>query len=163
MNRLEGGTRTNYLDNPRSWKNRYAPNCEPYDLYLETLYFVLMTASTVGFGDMVPDTIAEYILTILLMNFGTTTYSLICGSIINAIRDETTKAYRFSTMQVGETGEKKFHQAPDRRARDSGGPQGEAAQEHRNRDRLGRSQLGKGVPKKAADTAAQSAIPPPPP
>jgi len=55
------------------------------------MYFVLVTASTVGFGDMVPETTVEYILTIVLMHLGVIAYSLVCGSIINAIRDENTK------------------------------------------------------------------------
>ena len=52
-----------------------------------------MTASSVGFGDMVPRSGTEYVVTIVLMHFGVIAYSLICGSIINAIRDETTKMY----------------------------------------------------------------------
>lgn len=36
---------------------------------------------------MVPATPSEYIVTILLMHLGVIAYSLICGTIINLIRD----------------------------------------------------------------------------
>lgn len=78
-------------DNPLNWRSRYLPGSSLGEFYLQAMYFVLVTASTVGFGDMVPDTLFEYLITITLMHFGVIAYSLICGSIINAIRDEATR------------------------------------------------------------------------
>ena len=51
------------------------------DLYLASLYFIITTLSTVGFGDIVPVNDTERALCIVIMIVGVFFYSYTIGSI----------------------------------------------------------------------------------
>lgn len=50
-------------------------------IYLYAIYYVFTTLTTVGYGDIVPTTIAEKIFAIMLMGFGIGFYSLLIGNL----------------------------------------------------------------------------------
>ncbi|OMJ95537.1 hypothetical protein SteCoe_1141 [Stentor coeruleus] len=51
------------------------------DVYLYAIYYVFTTLTTIGYGDIVPVTIAEKIFAIMLMGFGISFYSLLIGNL----------------------------------------------------------------------------------
>ena len=56
-------------------------NHNPFDNYLLSIYYIITTFSTVGYGDITPVNVAEYIYTIWLMFFGVGFYSYFIGKL----------------------------------------------------------------------------------
>ena len=68
------------------WQNswRYAEPYsyyEPIDLYITSLYYVITTMSTVGYGDISGSTTTERIFCIMLMLTGVIAFNLISGAL----------------------------------------------------------------------------------
>ena len=72
------------LDNfgPHTWVTRYnLQDSDKETIYLRALYFTITILTTVGFGDITPDTYSEMILCIAWMVLGIAFYSTIVSSI----------------------------------------------------------------------------------
>jgi hypothetical protein len=54
-----------------------------FDKLTASLYFVYTTLSTTGYGDIVPATSTEFLLTFIFMSAGVTFYSLVYSTIIS--------------------------------------------------------------------------------
>jgi hypothetical protein len=55
------------------------------NIFLASLYFIIVTITTVGYGDITGDTIPEIIFQVLLLIIGTIAYSFIISYISNYI------------------------------------------------------------------------------
>ena len=53
--------------------------------YVACLYFALMTLTTVGYGDIAPNTFVEMLFTCFVMIIGTFVYVALVGFFTNAI------------------------------------------------------------------------------
>ena len=73
--------------NPDSWllKPEVAGLSEN-ELYLASIYFVMQTIATIGFGDILPVTMTERIYTLLLLLIGVGFYSYIVGNLSNIFK-----------------------------------------------------------------------------
>ncbi|MCB8815117.1 potassium channel protein [Desulfosporosinus shakirovi] len=60
---------------------------ETFETWFNSLYFVLTTMSTVGYGDYSPNTFPGKVLTIFIYVFGIGLLSLVIGKIIDAVAD----------------------------------------------------------------------------
>lgn len=49
------------------------------EIYLASMYYVLATTTTVGYGDITSDTVLEKIMTLIIMLFGVLTFSFFIG------------------------------------------------------------------------------------
>lgn len=56
------------------------------ELYLASIYFVMQTIATIGFGDIVPVTMPERIYTLFLLLLGVGFYSYIVGNLSNIFK-----------------------------------------------------------------------------
>ena len=56
------------------------------EIYLASIYFVMQTIATIGFGDIVPVTMTERIYTLLLLLIGVGFYSYIVGNLSNIFK-----------------------------------------------------------------------------
>lgn len=73
--------------NNETWLIRYnTDSMSNGDLYLMSIYFVMQTIATIGFGDIVPLTIIERIYALLLMIIGVGFYSYIVGNLSNIVK-----------------------------------------------------------------------------
>eukprot|EP00873_Tetraselmis_striata_P023243 jgi/Tetstr1/443507/TSEL_031511.t1 len=70
-----------------------------FDLYVGSLYWAVMTVSTIGYGDVLPSTSLERVFVILAMLTGAFAYGYIIGAVsgIVATRDAKKNAF-YSTM-----------------------------------------------------------------
>lgn len=69
-----------------SWMwNSYYNEMEDMDLYVTSLYFIVTTTSTVGYGDMSASTLIERIFCILIMLAGVTSFTFISGSLSSVL------------------------------------------------------------------------------
>jgi hypothetical protein len=71
----------------------------PFDLYIGSLYWSVMTVSTIGYGDVLPVTTPERVFVILAMLMGAFAYGYIIGAVsgIVSTRDAKKNAF-YSTM-----------------------------------------------------------------
>ncbi|OMJ80534.1 hypothetical protein SteCoe_19174 [Stentor coeruleus] len=73
--------------NNETWLIRYNTDfLSNGDLYLMSIYFVMQTIATIGFGDIVPFTIIERVYALLLMIIGVGFYSYIVGNLSNIVK-----------------------------------------------------------------------------
>ena len=66
-----------------------------YSIYLIALYFVIVTITTVGYGDIAGDSVSEIIFQILLLIVGTISYSFIISFISNYIVKSNQKSMTY--------------------------------------------------------------------
>lgn len=68
----------------------------PTSVYAVTLYWAVMTISSIGTGDIIPRTLAERVMAIVCMGIGGTVYVYVIGSVcsIVASMDRATNHYR---------------------------------------------------------------------
>lgn len=87
---------------PENWVFRYGllDSTLP-DLYLFSIYFVMQTISTIGFGDIVPVTIYERIYTLFLMFIGIGFYSYIVGNLYNILKTIDSYEIKNKNMLAG--------------------------------------------------------------
>jgi len=70
-------------ENVDSWLFRYHYDSEaPIDRFVASLYYVYTTVSTTGYGDIVPGTSTEYLVTLIFMGAGVSFHSLIYTRIM---------------------------------------------------------------------------------
>ncbi|AFQ45029.1 Kef-type K+ ransport system, predicted NAD-binding component [Desulfosporosinus meridiei DSM 13257] len=65
----------------------YMIEAETFETWFNSLYFVLTTMATVGYGDYSPSTFPGKVLTIFIYVFGIGLLSLVIGKIIDAVAD----------------------------------------------------------------------------
>jgi len=71
------------ITNPDNWIDSYHYRGEQvFDRYCASLYYVYTTMSTTGYGDIIPKTFEEGLLTIILIFSGVTFYSLIYSQML---------------------------------------------------------------------------------
>jgi len=63
---------------------------EVADQYVMSLYFIVTTISTVGFGDISGTTMVERIVVIFLMLFGVTFFTFMSGALASIISNYDT-------------------------------------------------------------------------
>jgi hypothetical protein len=69
-----------------SWAVRAGiENADSFTQYLRSLYWAIVTMTTVGYGDITPLRNTEYILTIFVILLGATTYAFMIGNIASLI------------------------------------------------------------------------------
>ncbi|OMJ92857.1 hypothetical protein SteCoe_4307 [Stentor coeruleus] len=69
-----------------SWRERYRINdLALSDKYLASIYYVFLTLTTVGYGDIIPTNNTEKLFTVIMMFFGVFLYSFTVSSIITII------------------------------------------------------------------------------
>jgi hypothetical protein len=69
------------------WVNRYGfQDYSDFDLYLLSIYYTLITLTTVGYGDISSVTLGEQILSILYMFFGVAFYSYFIGMLTSVLQ-----------------------------------------------------------------------------
>jgi hypothetical protein len=80
------------LDNDMdSWMwNSYYNEMEDKDLYVTSLYFIVSTTSTVGYGDLSASTSIERIFCILIMLAGVTAFTFLSGSLSSVLSNYDT-------------------------------------------------------------------------
>ena len=66
---------------------------EPYDAYLNSFYFVLISTVTIGFGDIVPINANQRLFVIFIQIFSGIVFSLVMGSLGGLISRLNTKEY----------------------------------------------------------------------
>lgn len=71
-------------DNVNSWINKFGDQ-EGIDLYIQSIYFIVTTVATVGYGDVYPVTINERVFTITLMIIGVSAFTFISGALSSII------------------------------------------------------------------------------
>ncbi len=72
--------------NPSSWVIRFNYyDAGIYDLYIVSLYWTLMTVTTVGYGDVTAGTTAERIWSVLVMTCGVLIYSYAIGQLSSIV------------------------------------------------------------------------------
>jgi CRP-like cAMP-binding protein len=73
--------------NYENWVRRYQLNDTDKDeLYLISVYFVMQTIVTIGFGDVVPKTLLERSYTLFLLMIGVGFYSYIIGNLSSIVQ-----------------------------------------------------------------------------
>jgi hypothetical protein len=69
-------------DNPDSWIHRKGyHDLNDFDLYMTSFYFTITTITTVGFGDITPETSFEKAFCIFIMLLGVIGFSFVTGSL----------------------------------------------------------------------------------
>lgn len=73
-----------YDMNSWMWNSMHS-SLENFDLYVYSLYFIVTTTSTVGYGDLSASTTIERIFCILIMLAGVTSFTFISGSLSSVL------------------------------------------------------------------------------
>ncbi|KAK3255690.1 hypothetical protein CYMTET_35140 [Cymbomonas tetramitiformis] len=87
-------------DSPKNWLH---PNGEEgyvedvYRDYFASLYFSVMTVTTIGYGDIVPVTTIERIFDIIAMLFGGLIFGYIIGAVGNVVQQRSAKENEYYT------------------------------------------------------------------
>jgi CRP-like cAMP-binding protein len=86
----------------RSWIDVYDMVDRPYDAYISSLYFTTMTATTIGYGDIVPQNSTERLFVVLLMILGGALYAYVIGGITSLVAnfDGATSEHRGNMDQL---------------------------------------------------------------
>ncbi|OQX29676.1 MAG: hypothetical protein B0D92_02550 [Spirochaeta sp. LUC14_002_19_P3] len=71
------------IDGPRKEITGIEPT--PNSIYLEAYYWTVTTLTTIGYGDITPETSTQFIYTIVVMLIGAALYGFIIGNIANII------------------------------------------------------------------------------
>jgi hypothetical protein len=92
-----------------SWLIKLNIQDQPYlDIYLTSLYFVIVTVTTVGYGDITGNTIPEIIMQMILLILGTIAYSFVISYFSNYIVKINQKSINFEN-KVSILNEIKYH------------------------------------------------------
>jgi hypothetical protein len=96
-----------HAENPNSWLNRYYTDPDSFSLffkYLSSVYFVLVSIATVGFGDITPKTIGEYFFVTVLIFLGVGFFAYVTAVLTSwvAERDRKRVIYRNKLKTVKE-------------------------------------------------------------
>lgn len=84
-----------------SWLVRHDYNSEPeFDKYIVSLYFIYTTMTTTGYGDILPGTISEYLLTSIFMILGVLFYSIIYSNITNKLDERFKKNQEYQSKYI---------------------------------------------------------------
>lgn len=76
-------------NNRKNWIFAYDfVDLEDYELYIMSFYFTVTTIMTVGYGDITPKSIPEWILCIILMLVGVVSFSFATGAISSIISNQ---------------------------------------------------------------------------
>jgi hypothetical protein len=79
-----------------SWINTINIENEPFiKIYICSLYYLITTITTVGYGDIYGRTLKEILLQIILLMIGTCTYSYLISLVANIIKKESEKTLIF--------------------------------------------------------------------
>lgn len=75
---------------------------DDFTLYIKSLYWAVVTLTTVGYGDIVPATNAETAFSMLVMVFGVGVYGYVIGNIANILvnRDPAKMAFQENIEQL---------------------------------------------------------------
>ena len=82
-----------------SWRAKYNIGVfTPWERYLTSLYWAVMTTTTIGYGDIAPQTNGERIVAIFGMMFGSAAYAYVVGNICGVIAtmDQATTEFNAS-------------------------------------------------------------------
>jgi hyperpolarization activated cyclic nucleotide-gated potassium channel 1 len=71
-------------------------DCEDYEVYIASMYFVLATFTTVGFGDINGVTNSERVFCLILMLVGALAFSFSISSLSSMLSTMDTRKARFS-------------------------------------------------------------------
>eukprot|EP00242_Pyramimonas_sp_CCMP2087_P007288 CAMPEP_0198207028 /NCGR_PEP_ID=MMETSP1445-20131203/10522_1 /TAXON_ID=36898 /ORGANISM="Pyramimonas sp., Strain CCMP2087" /LENGTH=895 /DNA_ID=CAMNT_0043879923 /DNA_START=635 /DNA_END=3319 /DNA_ORIENTATION=+ len=73
-----------------------------WDLYTVSLYWSVMTVTTIGYGDILPKTQAEHVYVIIMMLVGALVFGYVIGQLGNVVtqRNSKTNAYYASMSQL---------------------------------------------------------------
>ena len=83
--------------NPQSWIITYNLQDSSISLiFLNSFYFIITTITTVGYGDMLGNSLAETIFKIILLTLGISLYSWIVSNIGNYVNNESRISIRFN-------------------------------------------------------------------
>lgn len=79
-----------------TWLVKYGYNAETtHDRFWASLYYVYSTVTTTGYGDLGPNSVSEFTLTIMFMIFGVVFYSLVYTTIIAKFDERLKKNQEF--------------------------------------------------------------------
>jgi voltage-gated potassium channel Kch len=67
----------------------------PLEIYVAALYWSAMTMSTIGYGDILPSTLAERVFVSVAMLFGAFIYGYIIGAVSNVISTRNQRTNKF--------------------------------------------------------------------
>ena len=77
------------------FKNNFQ-NCSSLNLYMISLYYLITTMTTVGYGEIQSDSLIEIIFRIILLGVGIICYSWLISSISNGINKQSYASINFS-------------------------------------------------------------------
>lgn len=88
-------------DNWIWWAN--LQDASEIELYVASFYFVVTTIATVGYGDVTPKTVSEWIFCIIIMLLGVTGFSFATGSLSSLMSSvDSASAKLKNYLQVAE-------------------------------------------------------------
>jgi CRP-like cAMP-binding protein len=71
---------------PTSWAaTEGLQNSDTASRYIRSLYWVIVTTTTVGFGDITPNRNIEYVFTMFVMILGASTYAFLIGNVASLV------------------------------------------------------------------------------
>jgi hypothetical protein len=70
---------------PDGWMTNEVKNLSPIELYLMSVYFVITTMTTVGYGDISAGTVTEQLFCIILMILGVVIFTFLSGALASMI------------------------------------------------------------------------------
>lgn len=93
-------------DEDESWVTGLDELAEPkevddlFDVYIISLYWSVMTVSTIGYGDIVPTTTEERIFDIVVMVLGGLVFGYIIGAVGNVVQQRNAKENEYYTAMT---------------------------------------------------------------